>query len=146
MIADRAAPLCCASQQHKGVAVPIFPEAQAWASDVGSALDFALPSWASDVGVVGILLFFGIGLARGWFYTSGQVNNLLSQYDKVIALYEKVAAERQESIKLLSGNTEPILKGNEAILRAVEELQHQQEQARQYRAWQRNQPESDWRP
>lgn len=126
--------------------MPIVPEALVWAADVGSALDFALPSWTSDVGVVGILIFFGIGLARGWFYTSPQVRQLLDQYERVAALWEKVADERQETIKLLSDNTEPILKGNEAILRAVEELQHQQEQARQHRVWQRNQPESDWRP
>lgn len=138
--------MLCNTATHKGVAVPIISEALAWASDVGSALDFTLPSWTSDVGVVGILIFFGIGLARGWFYTSPQVRQLLVQYEKVATLWEKVADERQETIKLLSDNTEPILKGNEAILRAVEELQHQQEQARQYRAWQRNQPESDWRP
>lgn len=125
--------------------MPVFSEALALAADVGGVLDFALPSWASDVGVVGILLFFGIGLARNWWYTGGQVNHLLAQYERVSALWEKVADERQETINLLTSNTEPILKGNEAILRAVEQLQHQQSQARQYRDWQRNQPESDWR-
>lgn len=138
--------MLCNTATHKGVAVPIFPEASAWAADVGSALDFSMPSWASDVGVVGLFIFFGIGLARNWWYTAGQVTHLLAQYERVAALWEKVADERQETIKLLTDNTEPILKGNEAILRAVEQLQRQQEQARQYRDWTRNQSESDWRP
>lgn len=119
------------------------------AADGGSPLpDFggALPSWASDVGIVGLIVFFGLGLARNWFYTSGQVTHLLTQYENVAALWKQVAEERQETIKMLSDNTEPILKGNEAILRAVENLQHEQERARQFRDWTRNQPESDWRP
>lgn len=91
----------------------------------------ALPDWTSKVGVVGIIFFFGLGLARNWFFTSGQVNHLITQYEKVAALWEKVAAERQETIKLLTDNNEAVLRGNEAILRAVEELQRQQEYARQ---------------
>lgn len=126
--------------------MPITPEALLWVAIGDGVIDLSLPSWASDVGVVGMFILFGTGLARNWWYTSGQVNHLLVQYEKVAALWEKVADERQETIKLLTDNTEPILKGNEAILRAVEQLQHQQEQVRQYRDWTRNQPEGDRRP
>lgn len=90
-----------------------------------------LPDWASKVGVVGLIVFFGLGLARNWFFTAGQVTHLITQYEKVAALWEKVATERQETIKMLTDNNEAVLKGNEAILRAVEELQRQQEYARQ---------------
>jgi hypothetical protein len=101
------------------------------AADV-SGIDLSFPAWVSDVSIVGIFILFGIGLARGWLYTGGQVNHLLSQYEKVAALWEKVATERQETIELLSSNNEAVLKGNEAILRAVEELQYQQEIARRH--------------
>lgn len=110
------------------------------AADV-SGIDLPLPAWVSDVSVVGIFILFGIGLARGWLYTGGQVNHLLSQYEKVAALWEKVATERQETIELLSSDNEAVLKGNEAILRAVEELQLQQELARRMPL--RNEPGKD---
>ena len=89
-----------------------------------------LPSWITDIGVVSMVIIFGIGLARNWFYTAGQVDKTLQQYQKVSDLWERVATERQTTIELLTKSTEPIIQGNEAILRAVENLQREQEFAR----------------
>jgi len=112
------------------------------AASVGDALNVALPSWASDVTVVGLIILFGVGLARNWFYTGGQVNHVVTQYEKVAALWEKVADERQKTIELMAAGYEPVLRSNEAILRAVEQLQAQQEYMRRSHGHERGQGHS----
>ena len=151
MLFTRAAlPHRAAQHNEAKVAVPeimgeITPRLAGAAATVPDVLD-AVPSWLSDVGIVGMIVLFGYSLARNKLFTAGQVDHLITQYEKVAALWEKVATERQETIMLLSENSDPVLKGNEAILRAIEELQRQQELERQFRNWPRNQPEGDWRP
>lgn len=88
----------------------------------------AIPSWIGDMSLPTAIVLFGFMLARNWLYTSGQVNRLLDASQRVADLWEKVATERQETIKLLAESTEPVIQGNAAILKAVEELQRQQNQ------------------
>lgn len=90
----------------------------------------AIPDWVSNVGVVSLILFFGLGLARGWWYTAGQVTRTIEQYEKVAKLWEQVATERKEINLILTQVTEPIIQGNAAILKAVEELQREQDTRR----------------
>jgi hypothetical protein len=90
----------------------------------------AIPSWLTDIGVVTMVIIFGVGLARNWIYTAGQVDKMAEQYEKVNKIWEQVATERQQTITMLSDSIGPVLQGNEAILRAVENLQRDQEIAR----------------
>ena len=83
-------------------------------------------SWIADLSLPGAIVLFGIALARNWMYTSGQVSKMIEAKQEVARLWEKVATERQETIKLLTEANEPIIQGNEAILRAVESLQIEQ--------------------
>lgn len=88
-----------------------------------------IPSWLGDfgafTGVVGLLFVFVLAMARRWLYTRGQVQELLEARDKVAALWEKVADERQELVRDMTEAFEPVVTGNAAILRAVEQLQLQ---------------------
>lgn len=94
------------------------------------ALPITIPSWLSDLSLPTAIILFGFALSRGWLYTSSQVVRLLDSSKRVSDLWEKVATERQETIKLLAASTEPIIQGNEAILRTVEDLQRQLQQQR----------------
>lgn len=83
-----------------------------------------VPVWLTDVGVVAIVVFLGFGLSRNWFYTSGQVDRMAEQYQRVNDLWEKVATERQQTIQILSASLDPIVQSNAEILRSVD-LLHQ---------------------
>jgi hypothetical protein len=82
------------------------------------------PAWLTDVSVVAVIIFFGFGLSRNWFYTSGQVDRMAEQYQRVNDIWEKVATERQQTIQLLSTSLTPINQSNAEILRSVN-LLHQ---------------------
>ena len=93
-------------------------------------LPATIPGWISDVGVVGLIIFFGLGLARGWWYTAFQYRNMKEQLEKVAEIWKQVAEERKKINELLTEGTEPIIQGNAAILRAVDELQKDYERYR----------------
>lgn len=86
----------------------------------------SIPSWLTDLSLPGAIVLFGLALARGWLLTSGQVNRLTEAHGKVSDLWKQVAEERQETIRKISDQMDPLMQGNEAILKAVEELQRQQ--------------------
>lgn len=88
----------------------------------------SIPSWLTDLSLPGAIVLFGLALARGWILTSGQANRIVEAYSKVSDLWKQVAEERQETISKISEQLDPLMQGNEAILRAVEELQRQQSQ------------------
>lgn len=89
-----------------------------------------IPAWLGNISLPTAIALFGLALARNWLYTRGQITELLSSAKQVSELWEKVAGERQETIKLLTEATEPVVQGNAAILRALEEIQRQQVQGR----------------
>jgi uncharacterized protein YgbK (DUF1537 family) len=88
--------------------------------------DLQIPLWLNDLSLPGAIILFGLALARGWLLTSGQATRLAEAHAKVSDLWKQVAEERQETILQLNEQLEPLMQGNEAILRAVEELQRQQ--------------------
>lgn len=92
-----------------------------------------IPAWLTDVGIVGLVIFFGLALARNWIYTRGQVNELLKARSEAAAIWEKIAEERQQVNMQLNKYIEPVMQSNEAILRAVKSLQRQQQQRRESR-------------
>lgn len=87
-----------------------------------------IPVWLGDLSLPGAIVLFGIALARGWLLTSGQANRLAEAHAKVAQLWEQVATERGETIRQLNEQMDPLIQGNEAILKAVEELQRFQHQ------------------
>lgn len=95
--------------------------------DMSALQDIAIPSgfWdtLTNLSVPGAMVLFALALATNRLYTSGQVNKILESKDAVAKLWEQVASERQETIKLLTEANKPIIDGNEAILKALERIQ-----------------------
>lgn len=87
------------------------------------ALSPGLLEWLTSLSLPGALVLFALALATNRLYTAGQVNKMLDSKAEVAKLWEQVATERQETIRLLTEATTPILDGNEAILRALERIQ-----------------------
>lgn len=97
-----------------------------------AAADVSLPAWAERVSVVGLIVFFGLALARGWLMTSGQAERLLDSERRVSELYRQAAETSQANADRMVTAIEPVTAGNAAILRAVEEIQREQ-MAQRYR-------------
>lgn len=89
-----------------------------------------IPSWLQDISLPGAIVLFGFALATNWLYTRGQVNKMMETAMLVAKLWETVAKERQETNTKLLESTEPLIQGNAAILKAIEELQRQNERNR----------------
>ena len=93
-----------------------------------------LPDWVGDLGQLSIagfmILAFGWALATRRIYLRGQTEELVQARKDVAALWEKVAEERQRSLMELTEAIEPVVAGNAAILRAVDQLQTEQQRQR----------------
>lgn len=88
-------------------------------------------SGLKDIGIVSMCFLFTVALARNWLYTSGQMEKMISGYERLADTWEAVATQQKETIELLTLSVDPIIQGNEAILRAVESLQKERETPRQ---------------
>lgn len=95
-----------------------------------SASSPGVPSWVERVSAVGLIIMFGLALARNWVYTSGQVDRILEAERRVSDLWKQTAETQQANADKLAGNLEPVLRSNEAILRAVETIQQEQREQR----------------
>lgn len=87
--------------------------------------DLSIPPLSSlkDVGIVALCLMFVIALGRGWLYVAAQVNKIIEGHKEVADTWKEVAQERQKTIELITESIDPVVRGNEAILRAIEEIQ-----------------------
>jgi hypothetical protein len=99
-----------------------------------AATELAIPpgllEWLTNLSLPGAMVLFALLLATNRIYTSGQVNKMMESKAEVAKLWEQVAIERQETIKLLTEATAPVIDGNEAILRALERIQTDRQRPR----------------
>lgn len=88
-------------------------------------------SWLKDAGIVSLCLLFVVMLATNRLYTAGQVNKMLEGFEKMAETWQEVDKNNKETILLLSKSLDPLIQGNEAILRILESRQEQQSAPRQ---------------
>lgn len=104
------------------------------AQPVPEGLDALLPPWAQQLSLLGVLIIIIAAWARGWVLTRTQADREVEAERRIADIWERNATQAMEHQKQLAeGVVAPILEGNQAILRAVQALQSEQERVRERR-------------
>lgn len=97
-------------------------------------LDALLPPWAQQLSLLGVLIIIITAWVRGWVLTRTQADREVASERRITDIWERNATQAMEHQKQLTeGVVAPILEGNQAILRAVQALQGEQERMRERR-------------
>lgn len=94
----------------------------------GVGLETIIPGWITDLGWVGLAILAVWAFATNRVYTSGQVDRLLEAERRVTAVWQKTAEDILPALERLSENLDPIVDGNNAVLRAIEGIKAAQEE------------------
>lgn len=99
----------------------------------GGGLDSVIPPGLEQISLIGLLLLIMIAFVRDWIISSSRHEKELATERKVSEVWEQNATRALESLTEISKAFEPVLKGNEAILKAVSDLQEEQRRYRDER-------------
>ena len=97
---------------------------------VPEGLDALLPPWAQQLSLVSLLVVTITALLRGWVVPRSQNERDVAAERRIAEIWESNATQSMELNKQLTEALSPVLEGNEAILRAVQALQAEQDRLR----------------
>jgi hypothetical protein len=100
-------------------------------ADEVPSLDALLPPWAQQLSLVGLLVVIVAAFMRGWIVTKAQNERDIAGERRVSDIWERNANTANLNNDKLIAALEPILAGNEAILKAVSEVQDEQRRFRE---------------
>jgi hypothetical protein len=106
-----------------------------WAAEVAvtSGLDSVIPPGLEQISLVGLLLLIAVAFIRDWVISSTRHEKELATERKVSEVWEQNATSALALLKELTNAFDPVLKGNEALLKAVSEIQEEQRRYRDER-------------
>lgn len=88
-----------------------------------SSIDAALPPWAQGITLLSLLLLICLAFLRDWVVTRVRHERELELERKISGIHEASAQKATENNDRLITALDPVLKGNEAILKIVTDLQ-----------------------
>lgn len=97
------------------------------------SLDALLPPWAQQLSLLGVLMLIVMSFVRGWIVTKAQNERDIGAERRVSDIWEKNYIEANVNNEKLIAALQPVLASNEAILKAVSEVQEDQRRMRERR-------------
>jgi hypothetical protein len=94
------------------------------------SLDALLPPWAQQLSLLGLLLAIVFAFMRGWVVTRAQNERDIASERRVSDIWEKNYRETTANNDKLIAALQPVLSSNEAILKAVSDVQEEQRRMR----------------
>jgi hypothetical protein len=94
-------------------------------------LDALLPPWAQQLSLLGIMVIIVLAFMRGYVITRAQNERDIAAERRVSDIWEKNFHDSEANNNKLIAALEPVLKGNDAILKAVSEVQDEQRRYRE---------------
>lgn len=104
-----------------------------FAADDVPTLDALLPPWAQQLSLLGLLLIIVAAFLRGWIVTKAQNERDIAAERRVSDIWENNAKQSTDQNEKLIAALQPVLSSNEAILKAVTEVQTEQTRMRERR-------------
>jgi hypothetical protein len=101
------------------------------------SLDALLPPWAQQLSLLGILVVIVFAFLRGWVVTKAQNERDIASERRVSEIWEKNYTETTANNDKLIAAFQPVLSSNEAILKAVSDVQEEQRRMRERRGYER---------
>jgi hypothetical protein len=90
------------------------------------SLDALLPPWAQQLSLLGVMMLIVVAFVRGWVVTKAQNERDIAAERRVSDIWEKTASDASTNNEKLITALQPVLSSNEAILKAVTEVQDAQ--------------------
>jgi hypothetical protein len=97
------------------------------------SLDALLPPWAQQLSLLAVLIIIVGAFVRGWVVTKAQNERDIAAERRVSDIWEKTAHDATANNDKLIAALQPVLSGNEAILKAVTDVQEEQRRMRERR-------------
>lgn len=101
--------------------------------DLGSLM----PPWVQNISIVGILVLIVMAFMRDWVITKSRHDRELASRDEIASIYKKAAEDSNANVDKLSNGLTPVLAQNEAMLKAISEIQEEQRRYREERGQRR---------
>jgi hypothetical protein len=98
---------------------------------IPEGLDALLPPWAQQISLLGVLLSIVFAFLRGWVVTRAQNERDIGAERRVSDIWESNATKALAISENLTTALAPVLQQNDAILKAVTEVQEEQRRARE---------------
>jgi hypothetical protein len=112
-----------------------------WAESAPAAvpdgIDALMPPWAQQLSLVGLLILIVAAFMRDWVISSSRHEKEMASERKVSEVWEQNATRAIEVLQNFTEALEPVLRGNDAILKAVSEIQDEQRRYRNERGGER---------
>lgn len=102
-------------------------------ADEATGLDALLPPWAQQLSLLGALLICIVAFVRGWVITKAQNERDVTAERRVSDIWEKNYKDSTANNDKLIAALQPVLSSNEAILKAVSDVQEEQRRMRERR-------------
>lgn len=101
--------------------------------DPSGVLDLGalMPPWAQQLTVVTLLVLIVAAFFRGWVITNSKHAEQMAREREIGEIYKKAAEDANANVERLSTAFSPILAQNDAILKAVTEVQEEQRRYRE---------------
>lgn len=94
-------------------------------------LNALMPAWAQQLSVLVLLILVVSAFLKGWVVTRAQNERDMAAERRIADIWEQnYLGEKANNEKLIAA-LQPVLSGNEAILKAVTEVQEEQRRTRE---------------
>lgn len=94
-------------------------------------LNALMPAWAQQLSVLVLLILVVSAFLKGWVVTRAQNERDVAAERRIADIWEQnYLGEKANNEKLIAA-LQPVLSGNEAILKAVTEVQEEQRRTRE---------------
>jgi hypothetical protein len=107
--------------------------AEAANAAVPDGIDALMPPWAQQLSLVGLLILIVAAFMRDWVISAARHEKEMASERKVSEVWEQNATRAAEVLTEFTTALDPVLKGNEAILKAVSDIQAEQRRYREER-------------
>jgi hypothetical protein len=98
-----------------------------------SGIDALLPPWAQGITIAGLLTVIVIAFLRGYIVTRAQNERDIAAERRVSEIWEKNYKESTQNNEKLLAALQPVLSSNQAILKAIGDVQEEQRRMRERR-------------
>lgn len=100
---------------------------------VPEGIDALMPPWAQQLSVLGLLVIIITAWVRGWVVTRAQADREVAAERRVSDIWEATATKAVAINESFADAFAPVLDQNQAILKAVTEVQTEQRRYREDR-------------
>jgi hypothetical protein len=94
-------------------------------------IDALLPPWAQQISIIGLLVLIIMSWIRGWVVTRSQNERDVAAERRVSDIWESTATKALQVNQSFTEAFAPVLDQNEAILKAVTDVQEEQRRYRE---------------